>query len=72
MKHYTKVEYRKIILLTLAGIINAIGITIFLNPVKLYDSGISDTSMLIAQITPDSFSLSLCLLLLNIPLFYMV
>lgn len=69
MKHYTKVEYRKIILLTLAGIINAIGITIFLNPVKLYDSGISGTSMLIAQITPDSFSLSLCLLLLNIPLF---
>lgn len=69
MKHYTKVEYRKIILLTLAGIINAIGITIFLTPVKLYDSGISGTSMLIAQITPDSFSLSLCLLLLNIPLF---
>lgn len=56
-------------MLTLAGIINAIGITIFLNPVKLYDSGISGTSMLIAQITPDFCSLSLWLLLLNIPLF---
>lgn len=57
------------IMLTIAGIINAIGITIFLNPVKLYDSGISGTSMLIAQVTPDSISLSLCLLILNIPLF---
>lgn len=56
-------------MLTVAGIINAIGITIFLNPVKLYDSGISGTSMLIAQVTPDYISLSLCLLLLNIPLF---
>lgn len=57
------------LLLTLAGIINAIGITLFLNPVKLYDSGISGTSMLIAQITPEGISLSLCLLLLNIPLY---
>jgi uncharacterized membrane-anchored protein YitT (DUF2179 family) len=56
-------------MLTIAGIINAIGVTIFLNPVKLYDSGISGTSMLIAQVTPDSISLSVCLLLLNIPLF---
>lgn len=56
-------------MLTVAGIINVIGITIFLNPVKLYDSGISGTSMLIAQVTPDYISLSLCLLLLNIPLF---
>jgi uncharacterized membrane-anchored protein YitT (DUF2179 family) len=56
-------------MLTIAGIINAIGVTIFLNPVKLYDSGISGTSMLIAQVTPDGISLSVCLLLLNIPLF---
>jgi uncharacterized membrane-anchored protein YitT (DUF2179 family) len=56
-------------MLTIAGIINAIGVTIFLNPVRLYDSGISGTSMLIAQVTPDSISLSVCLLLLNIPLF---
>lgn len=55
--------------MTIAGMINAIGIVIFLNPVNLYDSGISGTSMLIARITPEYISLSLCLLLLNIPLF---
>lgn len=57
------------IMLTLAGMINAFGITIFLYPVKLYDSGISGTSMLLAQVTPEEFSLSLFLLILNIPLF---
>lgn len=58
-----------ILLLTIAGIINSIGITIFLAPVKLYDSGISGTSMLLSQLTPEYLSLSLFLLLLNIPLF---
>ena len=56
-------------MLTLAGIINATGITFFLTPVKLYDSGISGTSMLLAQITPEHLSLSVFLLILNIPLF---
>ncbi len=57
------------IMLTLAGIINAFGITLFLMPVKLYDSGISGTSMLLAQITPKELSLSFFLMILNIPLF---
>ena len=57
------------IVLTLAGFINAFGITVFLNPVKLYDSGISGTSMLLGQITPEYLSLSLFLILLNFPLF---
>jgi uncharacterized membrane-anchored protein YitT (DUF2179 family) len=69
LKNYQKIEFKKMIMLTLAGIINAVGITIFLNPVKLYDSGISGTSMLISQLTNGCVSLSLCLLLLNIPLF---
>ncbi len=56
-------------ILSIAGIINAVGITIFLSPVKLYDSGISGTSMLISQLTPEWCSLSLILLILNIPLF---
>lgn len=56
-------------MLTLAGIINAIGVTLFLAPVNLYDSGISGTSMLLAQITPEYLSLSIFLLILNIPLF---
>ena len=56
-------------MLTIAGIVNALGITIFLTPVKLYDSGISGTSMLVDQITPEYISLSIALLVLNIPLF---
>ena len=65
----TRVDWKNVLMLTVAGIINAIGITFFLNPVKLYDSGISGTSMLLAQITPDFLTLSVFLLLLNIPLF---
>ena len=56
-------------MLTIAGIVNAFGITVFLTPVKLYDSGISGTSMLLEQITPEHLTLSVFLLLLNIPLF---
>ena len=55
--------------LTLAGIINAFGVIVFLAPVKLYDSGISGTSMLISQVTPEWCCLSLILILLNIPIF---
>lgn len=55
--------------LTLAGMINAFGVTVFLAPVTLYDSGISGTSILLSQITPPEWSLSLFLVLLNIPLF---
>lgn len=57
------------LMLTLAGVINAVGITVFLSPVSLYDSGISGTSMLLSQLTPDYMSLSVFLLILNIPLF---
>lgn len=56
-------------MLTLAGIINAAGVTIFLYPVNLYDSGVSGTSMLLAQVTPEYMTLSIFLLILNIPLF---
>ena len=56
-------------LLPAAGIINAVGVTMFLAPVHLYDSGISGTSMLLWQITPEAYTLSLFLLILNIPLF---
>ena len=69
MKHKKRHSFKVInfIGLTLAGFINAFGITVFLSPVKLYDSGISGTSMLLSQITP--FSLSFFLLVLNVPLF---
>lgn len=57
------------ILLTIAGTVNAFGVTVFLFPVKLYDSGISGVSMLLDQVTPSQFTLSIFLLLLNIPIF---
>lgn len=55
--------------LFLAGCINAVGVTVFIAPVNLYDSGISGTSILLSQLTPEIWSLSVFLLLLNIPLF---
>ncbi|MBQ8087184.1 MAG: YitT family protein [Clostridia bacterium] len=60
---------RNALMLTVAGVVNAFGVTMFLAPVKLYDSGISGTSMLISQCTPQWLSLSLMLILLNVPLF---
>ena len=56
-------------LLLAAGIINSVGVTMFLAPVHLYDSGISGTAMLLWQLTPEAYTLSLFLLILNVPLF---
>lgn len=67
--NFEKMKPKNFLFLTVAGIINAIGVTVFLAPVKLYDSGISGTSMLFSQVTSDFFSLSFFLLVLNIPLF---
>lgn len=47
MKQPKKHSILNIIMLTIAGMVNAFGVTIFLTPVKLYDSGISGTSMLL-------------------------
>lgn len=69
MNNMKEFRISNILMLTLAGIVNAFGITIFLTPVKLYDSGISGTSMLLDQITPACLTLSVFLLVLNIPLF---
>ena len=62
-------KWQNFIALTIAGCINAFGVTVFIAPVNLYDSGISGTSILLSQITPERFSLSFFLLVLNIPLF---
>ena len=69
MRQTQKPRIVNLLMLTVAGMINAFGITLFMTPVKLYDSGISGTSMLLEQITPSYLSLSLFLLILNIPLF---
>lgn len=62
-------KWRNFIFLFVAGCVNAFGVTVFLAPVHLYDSGISGTSILLSQITPEGWTLSVFLILLNIPLF---
>ena len=62
-------RWKNFLFLFVAGCVNAFGVTVFLAPVKLYDSGISGTSILLSQVTPESLSLSFFLLVLNIPLF---
>ncbi len=69
LKRLKRIRWQNMIMLTLAGIINSIGVTIFLYPVNLYDSGISGTSMLLSQVTPEYLTLSVFLVALNIPLF---
>ena len=64
-----KLKWQNFLFLAFAGAINAVGVTMFLAPVNLYDSGISGTSMLLWQVTPEQFNLSLFLVLLNVPLF---
>ena len=62
-----EIKINKILLLIIAGLVNSIGVTCFIAPVNLYDSGVSGTSILLSQITP--LTLSMFLLILNIPLF---
>lgn len=64
-----KLKITNFLMLTIAGIINAFGITVFLMPVNLYDSGISGTSILLDQLTPEYLSLSFFIIVLNIPMF---
>ena len=63
----SKLRLKNIIMLTVAGIINSVGVTCFITPVGLYDSGISGTSIFFSQITP--LSISIWLLVFNVPLF---
>jgi Uncharacterized conserved protein len=64
----SKLSPLNFLFLLFAGIVNAVGVTIFIAPVQLYDSGISGTSILLSQVTPSYLSLSFFLILLNIPL----
>lgn len=69
MQQLKKMRIGNLLMLTIAGIVNAFGITLFLTPVKLYDSGVSGTAMLLERLTPEFLTLSLFLMVLNIPLF---
>ena len=64
---FEELKLKNFLALTLAGIVNAFGVVYFLSPVKLYDSGISGTAMLLSRLTP--LGLPVFLLLLNVPLF---
>ena len=64
-----KLTIRNFLILLLSGTVNAVGVTVFLTPVGLYDSGISGTSMLLNQVTPQWLTLSVFLVILNVPLF---
>lgn len=68
-KGLKSLKWHNFLYLLAAGCINAFGVTVFLAPVNLYDSGISGTSILLSQITPPQWTLSIFLLILNIPLF---
>ena len=68
-KRIQPLKLRNFLMLLAAGTVNAFGVTMFLNPVGLYDSGISGTSMLLDQLTPQWLTLSVFLVILNIPLF---
>lgn len=66
-----KQKFRPIYLLPLffAGIINAVGVTLFLAPLRLFDSGISGTAFLLDVLTPPYLVLSMFLIVLNVPFF---
>jgi len=67
MEFLKELKLKNFLMLTIAGIINAIGVTVFISPVNLYDSCISGMSILLSQVS--NLSLSIFLIVLNIPLF---
>lgn len=64
-----ELKWQNFLFLTVAGMVNAFGVIMFLSPVKLFDGGISGTSMLISRYTPEFITLSIVLVVLNIPIF---
>ena len=66
-------KVKNFIMLFIAGVINAVGVTLLLFPANFYDSGISGVSMLIIQILPEAIQsyvqLWIPLIVLNAPIF---
>ena len=69
LRNLKDLHWTNFILLTIAGVVNAFGVMLFMYPVKLYDSGMSGVSMLLNQLTPETYTLSLFLVLFNVPIF---
>lgn len=67
-----ELKWQSFVFLSVGGIINAVGIALFMNPIGLIDGGISGTAMLISRLVPKVFgihTLSLLLIILNFPFF---
>lgn len=62
-------RFKNFFMLFIAGVINAVGVTLLLLPSNFYDSGISGISMLINNLTPDWLQLWMPLIILNVPIF---
>lgn len=63
-------KFQNFIFLTIAGIVNAIGVTLFLQPCGLIDSGISGTALVLScEAVQSTLPLSFFLVVLNLPLF---
>ena len=54
--------------LTLAGIINAVGVCLFLSPLNVYDGGFSGTSVLLSRYL--GLAQAIFLLILNVPFYF--
>lgn len=64
-----KLKWSNFFFLTIAGIINAIGVGIFLIPVSILDGGLSGTSFFLSSLTKGTLNTSVFLLILNFPFF---
>lgn len=53
-----ELRLRNFLMLTGAGFINAFGVTVFLSPVKLYDSGISGAFITITEVA-DGYKMNM-------------
>lgn len=69
IKDIKELKFSNIILMVIAGTINAVGVTLFLTPVSLIDGGFSGTAFVLSGITPDFLPLSFFLIVLNFPVY---
>ena len=67
---WRKLKWTNFLGLTIAGIINAIGVCLLLSPVNVYDGGFSGTSVLLDKRIPVAWlTQSVFLIVLNVPFF---
>ena len=64
-------QLKRFLILFVAGVINATGVTLLLAPCNLLDSGISGTSFLLDSVTPPFLVMSFFLVVLNVPFYFL-